>query len=166
MFTDDNGALYEVACERNGKCDVDQRAFKGIAARSFARAAQAAPIIADPIYKTLNASAKAAASSCVTNTQLNVTCTFEWNQGPVNDSSNDSNSLGERLNALQTVQALLWRTADFTSGPLNSTVGSNATGSGSPPGASGTPQNTGAGSTLAASVTFVFAIAFAAALSC
>lgn len=84
----------------------------------------------------------------------------------MDDSSDASNGLGERLNALQAVQALLWRTADFTSGLLNSTAGPNATTSGSPSGASGAPQSTGAGSTLAASVTFVVAIAFAAALSC
>jgi len=162
VFTDDDGALQEVACELNGKCDVDQRAFKGVAARSFARAAQAAPIVADSIYKTLNASAKAAASSCVVNTGENVACSFEWDTG----SAGDSTGLGESLNALQAVQALLWRTANFTSNPCNSTASPNGTTDGSPSGASAAPQSTGAGSTLAASVTFVLAIAFAAALSC
>ncbi|KAL1642985.1 hydrolase 76 protein [Didymella pomorum] len=162
IFTDDNGALQEVACELSGKCDLDQRSFKGIAARSFARAALAAPIVADSIYKTLNASAKAAASSCVVNTSKNVACSFEWDTG----SAGDTTGLGESLNALQAVQALLWRTANFTSSASNSTASLNGTTSGSPSGASGVPQNTGAGSTMAASVTFVLAIAFAAALSC
>lgn len=166
MFTDDDGALREVACERSGKCDVDQRAFKGVAVRSLARAAQAAPVVADSIYKTLNASAKAAALGCLAKTDSNIACSFEWNFGTAEESGAASTGLGELLNALQAVQALLWRTANFTSGTPNSTVSSNGTSSETPSGASGAPQSTGAGSTLAASVTCILAIAFAAALSC
>ncbi|KAF1923470.1 glycoside hydrolase family 76 protein [Didymella exigua CBS 183.55] len=77
VFTDENGALREAACEGNGQCIIDQRAFKGIAAHSFSRAAQAAPIIADSIYKTLNASAKAAAASCESSGD-EVACNLYW----------------------------------------------------------------------------------------
>ncbi|KAF3032349.1 hydrolase 76 protein [Didymella heteroderae] len=167
VFTDDNGALREVACEGNGKCSIDQRAFKGTAARSFGRAAQAAPFVADSIYKTLGASAKAAASSCTVNTEDDVACNFYWNEQSIEESGTASNGhLGEVLNALQAVQALLWRTSDFSNSTSNSTASANATSSGSPSDTSGAPQSTGAGSTVAASFTFAIAVAFAAALSC
>lgn len=102
----------------------------------------------------------------MSNTKDNVACAFGWDQGTVEDSSSTSTGLGELLNALQAVQALLWRNADFTSSPSNSTASTNATTSGSPSGVSGSPENTGAGSTVAASVTLVLTVAFAAALSC
>lgn len=155
------------ACEENGKCDYDQRVFKGIAIRSFARAAQSAPIVADSIYKMLNTSAKGAAQNC-DGSGDDVACRLSWSSS--GDSSweqatADDGNLGEVLNAFQAVQALLWRTADFGNSASNSTS-SNATTSGSPPGTSGALQSTGAGSTFVASFSFVLAVAFAAALSC
>lgn len=164
IFTDDNGVLQEVACERNAKCDTDQRAFKGITARSLGRAAQAAPIVTDSIYKTLNATAKAAAASCE-DSGNDVACNLYWSSKGIDSSRTAAGgNLGEVLNALQAVQALLWHTVDFS----NLTSGStspNATTSGSPSGTSGAPQSTGAGSIVAASATMVLAVAFAAALS-
>ncbi|KAH6644307.1 glycoside hydrolase [Boeremia exigua] len=167
VFQGNDSALIEVACENNGKCDVDQRAFKGIATRSFARAAQVAPIVAEPIYTMLNASAKGAAQNCE-GTGENVACGFSWsslsNSNLEEKTAGDGN-LGEVLNALSAVQGLLWRTVDFS----NQTVGSsspNTTTSGNASSTSGSPQSTGAGSTVAASFTFVLAVAFAAALSC
>jgi mannan endo-1,6-alpha-mannosidase len=173
IFTDDNGVLVEVACERNAKCDIDQRAFKGAAVRSFARAAQAAPLVADPIAKMLSASAQAAARNC-NGSAGEVACSFIWsNSSSSSSSSSDASeqatsangNLGEVLNALQAVQALLWRTADFST--KSNATAPNATATAGSSGTSGVPaQSTGAGATIAASFTFVVAVAFAAALGC
>lgn len=166
VFQAEDRALVEVACENRGNCDYDQRAFKGIATRSYARAALAAPIIADPIQALLNASAKGAAKNCEGASNA-VKCGLAWanwtNSTKAQDSAADGN-LGEILNALSAVQGLLWSTAS-----VNDTVevaNPNTTSDTSPSGASGAPESTGAGSTLAASLTFVMIIAFAAALSC
>ncbi|KAF2621058.1 glycoside hydrolase family 76 protein [Macroventuria anomochaeta] len=166
-FTGDGGALIEAACEKNGKCDIDQRAFKGIAVRSFGRAAQVAPIVADSIHAMLNASAKGAAKNCESGGD-NVVCGLSWSSssnGTSEQATAADGNLGEVLNALQAIQALLWPTVKF----INSTIGTvspNATTSGSPTGTSDGAQHTGSGATLAASFTLVLAIAFTTALSC
>lgn len=161
----------EEACEKTGNCSKDQRAFKGIATRSFARAAVAAPLIAESINAMISASAKGAVKNCNIYDD-DVECRLTWS-----NSSNDawgqwsvkSGSLGEVLNALSAVQALLWPTAGLTNGTVNGTSGSanhNASATGNPSGPSGVPESKGAGSTFAASITFVLALAFATALSC
>ncbi|KAG9204982.1 hydrolase 76 protein [Epicoccum nigrum] len=171
VFQGEDGALVEVTCEKTGNCDKDQRAFKGIATRSYARAAVAAPLVAESINAMISASAKGAVKNCNINND-DVECRLTWS-----NSSNDewgqwsveSGSLGEVLNALSAVQALLWPTAEFTNGTTNGTSGSanhNASTTGNPSGPSDAPENTGAGSTFAASITFVLALAFATALSC
>lgn len=141
------------------------RAFKGIAIRSFARAAGAAPIIDGLVRKMLNASAKGAARNC-DGSDDNVACSLSWSNsgnGSWNHATAANGNLGEVLNALQAVQALLWRTADFT----NRTSGpTKPLSSGTLPGASGAPQSAGAASTVAKTFTFVLAAAFAAALCC
>lgn len=167
IFQGDDGALIEVACENNGKCDIDQRAFKGIATRSFARAARAAPIVADSLHSMLDASAKGAAQNC-DGTGESVACRLSWsssvNETWEKNTAGDGN-LGEALNALSAVQALLWRTVELSNGTA-SPASPNATTTGSPSGASGSVLPTGAGATLATSFTCVLAVAFAAALSC
>lgn len=156
-----------MACENNGNCDVDQRAFKGIAARSFARAARAAPIVADSLHDMLDASSRGAAENCK-GSGNNVACRLNWSSSGDKswdqETAGDGN-LGEVLNALSAVQAVIWRTAAMP----NSTVGfvsPNATTSSSPSGASSIVLPTGRGSTLAASFTCALVVAFAAALSC
>ncbi len=143
------------------------RAFKGIATRSFARAAQAAPFIADFVHPMLDASAKGAAQNCV-NDGSNVACRLTWSNS--SEKSWEQNvagdgNLGEVLNALSTVQAMLWRTANAINGTVGS-VSPNATTSGSPSGTSGSVQQTGVGATIAVSFTYAFAIAFAVVLNC
>jgi mannan endo-1,6-alpha-mannosidase len=172
VFQGDDGALIEVACEKKGNCDIDQRAFKGIATRSFARAAVAAPLVADSISAIISASAKGAVKNCNIRND-DVECRLTWSNSS-NDAwgqwSVEAGSLGEVLNALSAVQALLWPTAGLTNGTVNGTSGSanhSASAPGSPSGSStGAPESKGAGSTFAASITFVLALAFATALSC
>lgn len=167
IFRDDDGVLIEVACEKNGKCDIDQRAFKGIATRSFARAALAAPVVAKSIRTMLDASAKGAAQSCEGEDD-GVACRLSWsssgNSASEQKTAGDGN-LGEVLNALSAVQSLLWRNVEISNGTIGSTT-SNATTSGSPSGASGTVLPTGAGSSVAVSFTCVLAISLAVVLSC
>ncbi|KAJ8117029.1 hypothetical protein OPT61_g1677 [Boeremia exigua] len=167
IFQGEDEALIEVACENNGKCDIDQRAYKGIATRSFARAARAAPIVADSIHNMLDASAKGAAQNCETTGNITA-CRLSWSSSSKGTSeqkvAGDGN-LGEVLNALSAVQALLWRTVETSNATSGSTTPNGTTG-GSPSGTSGGVQPTGAGSTLMVSFTFVLAVAFAAALNC
>lgn len=171
MFTSNDDALVEVACEKNGKCDIDQRAFKGIAVRSFGRAAQVAPLVAEPIHTMLLASAKGAADNCEDSGD-SVACSLNWSgESAWEQATAADGNLGEVLNALQAVQALLWSTVDITrAGAGDSTPSGasspNATASGSPSGtSSNVAQHTGTGATVAASFTFSLAVAFAVALS-
>jgi mannan endo-1,6-alpha-mannosidase len=170
VFTSNDRALVEVACEKNGKCDIDQRAFKGIAARSFGRAAQAAPLVADSINTLLLASAKGAADNCESSGD-SVACRLSWSGDSAWEQATAADgNLGEVLNALQAVQALLWSTIDIAgagNGTSSNSSSPNATASGSPSGTSGNvAQHTGTGATVAASFTFVLVVAFAVALSC
>ena len=164
----------ETACETNGECDVDQRAFKGIAARSLARAAISAPIVADSINKVLEASAKGAASAC-SGSGEDVSCKLSWadaNSEWESASAKDGN-LGEVFDALEVVQALLYPQAKALAtasgnGQSSGSGSGNATQSGGASGTSSTasPQSTGSAGTIAVSVTAVLAAAFAAALIC
>lgn len=158
VFAEKN-ILTEVACEKNGKCNTDQKAMKGIATRSFARAIASAPFISDYLTPLLEGSAKAAAEGCSTKNKQ-VECSLRWT------SQNDGSSgLGESFSALAVVQALLVPNAK----PL-ATKSSNATSTGSPtesnPAASGSGQpaeNEGAADTIVASRSLVVVIAVLAA---
>ena len=164
VFLDDD-VLVEVACEGNGKCDTDQRAFKGIAARSYARAAISAPFVADSINKMLETSAKGAASTC-DGSGTDVQCKLSWsdaNSAWEAGSAKDGN-LGEVFNVLEVVQGLLYKSSKPLATGNETTTGSvsvNATQSGG----AAAPEHTGSAGTIAASVTAVLAMAFAAALS-
>jgi mannan endo-1,6-alpha-mannosidase len=172
VFYGTDDALVEAACENRGNCDIDQRAFKGIAVRSFGRATQAAPSVAEPINKMISASAESAAKNCEGSDEK-VECRLSWTASSNSSweaaSASDGN-LGEVLNALQAVQALLWPTIDITAAGAGNdsskSTSTNATTSGSPSGSSSSASPTGAGATLATSFTLVLAVAFAAALSC
>jgi mannan endo-1,6-alpha-mannosidase len=169
FFKDD--ILTEVACENDGRCDIDMRAFKGIAARSYARAVIAAPSIAEPLTKKLEASAKAAASACDGESE-DVKCTLAWadpNTDKWESATASDGNLNEVFDALAVVQSLLFSQAKpLTSNATEAGAGGNATQKESASGTSGgaAPQETGAAGTIAASVTAVLAVAFAAALSC
>ncbi|KAH7371593.1 glycoside hydrolase [Pyrenochaeta sp. MPI-SDFR-AT-0127] len=171
----DSPVLVETACESNGNCDTDQRAFKGIAARSYARAAMSAPIIAESISKVLQASAKGAARACDGN-GADVSCRLDWTDGESKweSASAKKGNLGEVFGALEVVQALLYPQAKpllasgGASGGKDGSGSGNTTQSAGPSGVSGAsvPQSTGSAGTIAASVTAVMVVAFAAALSC
>ena len=167
----DNNVLVEVACENNGECDVDQRAFKGITARSLARAALSAAVVAESINTILQTSAKGAASAC-SGSGEDVSCKFSWAESDSQwetASAKDGN-LGEVFDALEVVQALLYPQAKaIVSGDGQGSGSGNgdATQSGGASGTSGaaSPQQTGAAGTTVASITAAFAVVFAVVLS-
>ncbi|KAH7075102.1 glycoside hydrolase [Paraphoma chrysanthemicola] len=154
--------IVESACEANGKCSIDMRSYKGMFARTFARAALAAPFAADTILNILSTSATGAATGCTTRNANGTKCTFSW----VNTTDEPVAGLGEVFNALEVVQVLLYPSAKGFK-TANATAGGNATQSGGASRSSGAaaPQNTGAAGTVAASVTAVLVVAFATLLS-
>ncbi|KAF2821627.1 glycoside hydrolase [Ophiobolus disseminans] len=125
--------VVEKACENIEKCDTDMRAYKGVFARSIARAAVAAPIVSDTIQKILSRSAAAAASACTATTQME--CSFAWANATVTGDSataKDGN-LGEIFNALEMVQGLLYPSAkalNTVNGTVSGKGNGNETGNG------------------------------------
>jgi len=108
--------MYEVACEPNGKCDVDQRSFKAYLARWMAATTKVAPWTHDLIMPKLRASAQAAAEQCSGGTD-GKTCGLKWTTKGVWDGSY---GVGEQMSALEVVQSLL---IDQVSGPLTNQTG-------------------------------------------
>jgi mannan endo-1,6-alpha-mannosidase len=162
-----NDILTETACEDKGNCDIDMRAYKGIAARSYARAVIAAPTIAKPLTQKLEASAKAAAGACNGDSK-DVKCSLAWanpDGGNWTAASASNGNMNEVFDALQVVQGLLFSPA--TSNGTGSGNGDSATQKDSASGTSGAgaPKETGAAVTIAVSIKMVLAVAFAAALS-
>jgi len=108
--------MSEVACENNGKCDVDQRSFKAYLARSMAYTASVAPWAREQIDPYLQASAQAAAKQCNGGDQQ-TSCGLKWTTNGVNDGSF---GVGEQMAAMEVVQALLYPS---TSGPATAEKG-------------------------------------------
>ncbi|KAJ4358967.1 hypothetical protein N0V95_002583 [Ascochyta clinopodiicola] len=111
-----NSVMTEVACENNGKCDVDQRSFKAYLARWMGYTALIAPWTREYIDPLLQASAKAAAAQC-TGGANQTSCGLRWIDNGANDGSF---GVGEQMAALEVVQALLYSTV---SGPATQTNG-------------------------------------------
>jgi mannan endo-1,6-alpha-mannosidase len=165
--TKDSPVLVEAACENNGKCTIDMRAYKGVFARTYARAALAAPIVAESISKTLSASAKGAANACTSGDDTE--CSLSWKHSDSSASAKDGN-LGEVYNALEVVQGLLYSSVSkgLMSANSSGTTRANNTQKGGASNTSSTsaPQNTGAASSVAVNVMAILAVALVAALNC
>lgn len=100
--------MIEMACERNGLCDHDQRSFKAYLARWMGWSMLAAPWTRDRIMPKLRASAVAAAQQCGPGKGG---CGLRWWQG-----GNDKEvGVGEQMSALEVMQNLL---VDQVSGPV------------------------------------------------
>ncbi|ORY14542.1 glycosyl hydrolase family 76-domain-containing protein [Clohesyomyces aquaticus] len=143
-----SNVLTEVACENNGKCNTDQKAFKGIAARSLSRAALSAPFISDTVQKVIEASAKGAAGAC-DGTDKELGCGFKWDRDNDDVSKLNEDGLSEVLGAMNVVQALLWPQAKALTGQgagakANATATPTPSASGSGKGGAG-PTATGTG---------------------
>lgn len=164
-YSNNSKIISEIACERNGKCNVDQRAFKGIFARTMARAALASPSNADTINTLLKINAKAAADACTNGDEPK--CALRWTVGLKDFAASAADgNMGEVFAALEAVQGLLGPSAKAMN-TANGSTGSDSTQNAGPSGASGSgaPQATGAAASVASSMTVIFAIACLAALS-
>lgn len=99
--------MSEVACENNGKCNVDQRSFKAYLARWMGYTGIIAPWTRDLINPMLQASAQAAAKQCVAGANQ-TSCGLRWTDNGKNDGSL---GVGEQMAGLEVVQALLYPSA-------------------------------------------------------
>ncbi|KAF2199367.1 mannan endo-1,6-alpha-mannosidase DCW1 precursor [Delitschia confertaspora ATCC 74209] len=108
--------MTEVACEGNGKCDVDQRSFKAYLSRWMAATIKVAPWTFDLIMPRLRASAVAAAKQC-SGGEDGKTCGLKWTTNGVWDGSY---GVGEQMSALEVVQAMLINKVD---GPVSEKTG-------------------------------------------
>ncbi|KAF2260284.1 mannan endo-1,6-alpha-mannosidase [Lojkania enalia] len=130
--------LFETACETNNKCDIGQKAYKGIAIRSFSRAALYAPFTSSSFHDMLEASAENAAESCKGEGK-DLTCSFIWFEESEPIEVSDE-GLGQAFNALGAVQALLYSDANIapngdSPNSANPTADPTVSGSASPSGA-------------------------------
>ena len=107
--------MYEVACEPNGKCNVDQRSFKAYLARWMAATTVKAPYTRDTIMPLLQTSANAAAKSC-TGGNDGVTCGLQWTTG----NWDGSYGVGEQMSALEVIQSNL---ISNVAGPVTNSTG-------------------------------------------
>lgn len=96
--------MTEVACENNGKCDVDQRSFKAYLSRFMAYTAAVAPWTRSQLDPYIQASAQAAAKQC-TGGVNQTSCGLRWIDGGANDGSF---GVGEEMSAMEIIQSLLY----------------------------------------------------------
>jgi mannan endo-1,6-alpha-mannosidase len=107
--------MYEVACENNGKCNVDQRSFKAYLSRWMGHTLKIAPWTENLILPRLQASAQAAAKVC-TGGDAKTSCGMKWTTG-VNDGSS---GVGEQMAAMEIMQSLLFTNV---TGPVSEKTG-------------------------------------------
>jgi mannan endo-1,6-alpha-mannosidase len=113
--------MFEVACEPNGECNVDQRSFKGYLARWMAATIKMAPFTYDLIMPKLQASAQAAAAQCSGGADGN-TCGLQWTQGAKYDGSF---GVGEQMSAMEVIQSNL---ITKVAGPVTNNTGGTSKG--------------------------------------
>lgn len=111
---------YEVACEPNGNCNVDQLSFKAYLSRWMAATTKVAPWTSDQILPLLASSAQAAAQSCSGGADGNV-CGTRWTQ-PGYDGTF---GVGQQMSALEVIQSNLIKKV---SGPVSNSTGGTSKG--------------------------------------
>jgi len=124
-----NGILYEVACETNGKCNNDQMSFKAYLARWLAATTKMAPFTYDTIMPLLRTSAAAAALQC-SGGASGRTCGLKW----TNEANYDGTyGVGQQMSALEVIQSnLITQVAGpVTNNTGGTSQGNSAAGSGS-----------------------------------
>lgn len=108
--------MFEVACEQNGKCNVDQRSFKAYLSRWMGYTMKVAPWTIEFLLPKLQASASAAAKQCNAG-ENQTTCGLKWTNNGVNDGSF---GVGEQMAAMEVMQNLL---IDEVPGPVSENNG-------------------------------------------
>jgi mannan endo-1,6-alpha-mannosidase len=120
VFFTEQRIMFEAVCERNGKCDVDQRSFKAYLARWMAATTKVAPWTYDAVLPYLRSSATAAAQSCSGGND-GVTCGHKW----WIDGWDGMFGVGEQMSALEVIQSNL---IERVKGPLSSETGGTSKG--------------------------------------
>ena len=115
--------MYEVACERDNKCNRDQRSFRAYLGRFMGLTVQMAPWTADYILPKLRATAVAAAKQCNGGSD-GKTCGMRWTVDTC-DGSFDQGLLGQTLSAMEVVQNVL---AIGASDPVTADTGGTSKG--------------------------------------
>lgn len=121
VFFPENNVMQEVACENNGKCDVDQHSFKAYLARWMAATTKMAPYTYNTVMAKLGPSAQAAAQQC-SGGDNGRTCGLRWQDGSTWDGSY---GVGQEMAALEVIQSNL---IAQVSGPLTNSTGGTSQG--------------------------------------
>ena len=116
-----NNIMKEVACESNGKCDVDQHSFKAYLSRWMAATTKMAPFTYSDIMAKLGPSAQAAALQC-SGGNNGRTCGLKWTDGATWDGSY---GVGQEMAALEVIQSNL---IAQVSGPVTNSTGGTSQG--------------------------------------
>ncbi|THW49650.1 mannan endo-1,6-alpha-mannosidase [Aureobasidium pullulans] len=113
--------MFEVACEPNNNCNIDQLSFKAYLSRWMAASTKVAPWLYDEIKPYLMASAAAAALSC-SGGDDGTTCGTKWWNNGVWDGAY---GVGQQMSALEVIQSNL---IDRVSGPVSNSTGGTSQG--------------------------------------
>lgn len=116
-----DGIMYEVACETNGKCDNDQLSFKAYLARWMAATTKVAPWTYDAVMAKLKPSAAAAALQCSGGTNGRL-CGLQWTKQATWDGTS---GVGQQMAALEVIQSNLIQQA---TAPVTNTTGGTSQG--------------------------------------
>lgn len=116
-----NSIAYESACQPSGKCNNDQRCFKGIFLQLLGQAARLVPALESDIMTAINATAAAAAGSCSGGYDGH-TCGLNW----LDSSYDNMYGLGEQISALSamSVTQVLSKNKPYTANNGGSSNGS------------------------------------------
>lgn len=113
--------MSEVACEGNGKCDVDQMSFKAYLARWMAATTKMAPFTYDAVQALLASSATAAAQQCSGGNNGRM-CGLKWTNGATWDGTS---GVGQQMSALEVIQSNL---IAQVAGPVTNETGGTSVG--------------------------------------
>lgn len=120
VFFNNGTIMYEVACEPNGNCNVDQLSFKAYLSRWMAATTKVAPWTSDQILPLLASSAQAAAQSCSGGNDGNV-CGTKWTQAGWDGTF----GVGQQMSALEVIQSNLIKKV---AGPVSNSTGGTSKG--------------------------------------
>lgn len=112
--------MKEVACEDNGKCDVDQQSFKAYLARFLGSTTKVAPFTNAAIMKLIQSSTAGAIKACSGGTDGNQ-CGLKWTTGTFDGLT----GVGEQMAVLEVLQSNL---QPFSPGPLAANSGGTSQG--------------------------------------
>ncbi|KAF5093405.1 hypothetical protein D0Z03_002427 [Geotrichum reessii] len=123
FFMENTRIMYEAACQPSGRCNTDQRSFKGIFSRFLGLTCLMAPSLSAEIQDYLAATTVGVLSSCSGGTDGH-TCGLNWGY----NGWDGMYGLGEQMSALEALQnRLVWTRPS----PLSANTGASSTGNGS-----------------------------------